>query len=85
MPVKLDQGLGVSRKGLGRPKKFAPCELGVRTARTGSSDGANWKSAPGGLFGMSETIMKETRTEADIAPAGASGWRSNPYINRFCY
>ena len=39
--------LDVSGKGLGKPKKFAPCELGVRPARTGSSPGANWKSVPG--------------------------------------
>ena len=65
---------GVRRKGVGEPKKFAPGELGVRTARTGSSDGANWKSARRELFGVSGTILREARAEADIAPCGASGW-----------
>ena len=61
----------VSRKtGLGRPKKFAPCELGVRPARTGSSHGANWKSARCELFSVSETISGETRGGRHYAPLG---------------
>ena len=51
-------------------EKSAPCELGVRPARTGSSHGANWKSARCELFSVSETISGETRGGRHYAPLG---------------
>ena len=57
------------RSGLGDPKKFAPCELGVRAVRTDSSRRANWESAQRELFDVSKTIIRRAGARPSIKPA----------------
>ena len=71
----------MSSQPLRDPKKFARRELGVRKARTDSSPGADWKSSPGELFGLPETILTDVGADGcqavddnltSNAPAAAS-------------
>ncbi len=55
--------LGRAFDGLGGVSSTPPRPPKVRTARTPSSPGANWKSAPGELFGLPETILTDVGPE----------------------